>query len=112
MPTATRKFLSLREVAQRSPPGKGDRPVHPQTVQGWIVEGVQAVDGRIVRLRGVRWPSGWKVAEDDLAAFLAELTAIALGEDAPPSPEAAPAPSTARRRELADVDRGLDQAGI
>lgn len=115
--TAT-KYLSLQQVAGRFPSSRstpdGDEiPTHPATVSRWVKTGVKVAGGSRVRLQAIRSPSGWKVSEEAVEAFLAHLTALALGDDAEThddTPQAAV--SAARARELARVDRELDAAGI
>jgi hypothetical protein len=46
----------------------------------WIVEGVRLRGGGRLRLPAVRYPSGWRIAEEDFEAFIARLTADRTGE--------------------------------
>jgi hypothetical protein len=46
----------------------------------WIVEGVRLRGGGRLKLRATRYPSGWKIAEDDFDAFISKLTADRAGE--------------------------------
>ena len=109
---ATTPTLSVAQIARQSPPTKDGRPVHPSTVNKWITRGVKLPDKSILKLRAIRYPGGWSVSPDDLDQFLATLTAVALGEDAPES-DSAPAPIAARRRrELDAVDRQLEADGL
>jgi hypothetical protein len=111
----TPKHFSLQQAARLFRSSRVDRdgneiPTHPATVSRWITTGVKAADGTRVRLEAVRSPSGWKVSRDAVDAFLARLTALALGDEAE-SAESADAPvSAARQRHLDRVDRELDEA--
>jgi hypothetical protein len=46
----------------------------------WIVEGVRLRGGGRLKLPAVRYPGGWRIAEDDFAAFITKLTADHAGE--------------------------------
>jgi hypothetical protein len=110
---AFKDYHSSAEVAAILPRAEGKKPTHPQTVVKWVVVGRKAPDGRIIRLRATRFPSGWKILPEELEAFFAELTAARLGVEDPSEPSAPPAPTTAaRRRELERVDRALDAEGL
>ena len=52
---------------------------HPSTVNRWITKGILAPDpagpgNLLIRLNAVRYPSGWRVREQDVADFKADLT--------------------------------------
>jgi hypothetical protein len=113
--TVHTEYLSLRQAAERTPPTKGDKPVHPSTVGKWVTRGVRLRDGSRLRLAAIRYPGGWKLTADSLAAFLDRLTADSLGEDSASGPSDAPEPArvtAGRRHELARVDRELASRGL
>jgi hypothetical protein len=112
--TTLRESWSLLQVSAELPSTRDGRPVHPQTVRNWIVIGRKAPDGRVIKLRGRRFPGGWRVLPEDLTAFLDELTSACMNVSDPSGPPAPdPAPTTAaRRRELEQADRELDRIGM
>jgi hypothetical protein len=106
--TQTRSYLTLSQVAARA-------GCHSTTAGRWITRGT-AIGGVTYRLRGVRFPQGWKILEEDFDAFLAELTAAALGQSDPsgtPDPSGSPHTMTkSQARESARIDNELDRLGV
>jgi hypothetical protein len=68
-------YRTLSHVARRFPPNKGNRPVHPSSLTRWILDGIRLSDGSRIRLRGVRFPSGWRNTDEWIEDFLESLTA-------------------------------------
>jgi hypothetical protein len=83
--TATQsRLLTPAQIGRRCPPNREGAPVSPTTVVRWIVNGVRRRDGGRLRLPALRYPGGWRIAEDDFERFIAALTQDRTG--APPSP--------------------------
>jgi hypothetical protein len=84
----------LLQVSAQLPCTREGRPVHPQTIRNWIVVGRKGPAGQVIKLRGRRFPGGWRVKPEDLDGFLDELTAACMKIDDPSGP-AAPDPAAA-----------------
>lgn len=102
-------FKPFPQIAKLIEPGRDGRPIHVSTLGRWRDPGVRARDGSRIRLRCVRFPSGWRTSVEAVHEFIAAITADRAGE-----PEAVvPTRTTAqRRRELDNVDAELERAGI
>jgi hypothetical protein len=61
---------------------RGGRPPHTSALTRWITKGTRLRDGCRLRLRALRTPGGWRVAEDSLHEFYGALTRDRLGVDA------------------------------
>jgi hypothetical protein len=59
-------------------------PVSPTTIVRWIVDGVRLRDGHRLKLPALRYPGGWRIAEDDFEQFIATLTSDRTGTFASP----------------------------
>jgi hypothetical protein len=101
------QLLTLREAAKLFSPSR-DKATHPSTLSRWITVGCPVGDGRFVRLKAARFPSGWRVTEEAVADFIQQLTAAALGEDVEPEAR----PTKARQAELARVDAEIARLGL
>lgn len=93
-----KNFKTAAEVAKDLPPSRRGRPVHAQTVAGWMKSG---------KLKGWKFPSGWMTTDEAVAEFIDRLTRDALGEPAA-VPPAVEAPSRSHQRAEAE----LQAAGI
>jgi hypothetical protein len=100
------EFLSLAAAAAWA-------GVHPTTVSRWAKRGAK-IDGVYYRLKGVRFPGGWRTTKQDLDAYVARLTALSLGEPDPSGPPDPPKvrSSAADRGRSRRVDNELDRLGI
>jgi hypothetical protein len=78
------RLLSPAQIGRLCPENRPGSPVSPTSVVRWIVEGVRLRAGGRLKLPAVRYPGGWRIAEDDFAAFIARLTADRSGEAASP----------------------------
>jgi hypothetical protein len=108
-------YRSLSAIARTLPSTKGGKPVHPLTVTRWIKKGVQAADGRMIKLKGRRFPGGWMVSDEALEEFLDELTRLALTKPEESGSDEAPATvpiSKRRQRQLDEADRQMVAAGF
>jgi hypothetical protein len=81
-PKSVTTLLSLSAVAYVAATGRGGRPPHASTLVRWITKGTRLRDGSRLRLRALRTPGGWRVAEDSLYEFYDALTRDRLGVDA------------------------------
>jgi hypothetical protein len=107
-----RGYWSLLQVQAELPSTREGRPVHPQTLRNWIVIGRKAPNGQVIKLKGKRFPGGWRVRPEDLGTFLDELTAACMRFDDPSGPVPPPPTTQARSRELDHVDHELAKIGI
>jgi hypothetical protein len=81
-------YLSLVQAAKAQPPTRGDKPVSPSTLTRWIRLGVLLSNGTRLRLKAIRYPSGWKTTQEWLAEFVDTLTRASVGvTEAPPIQE-------------------------
>jgi hypothetical protein len=62
--------LTLHQAAQRFTLHRLGRPVHRHTVTTWVVDGVTAPDGRVVRLAAVRVGRRWLTTEPAIRRFI------------------------------------------
>src|SRR5689334_20600797 len=85
MPTAgmLTRLMTLGQAARLAATGRGGKPPHVATVARWITKGVCLRDGTQLRLKALRTPGGWRVAERWVAEFFDALTRDRLGPDAP-----------------------------
>jgi hypothetical protein len=93
------EWLNVKEAARLFPPTRG-KAVAPGTVTAWILDGAKSTTGQRVRLLATRFPSGWKVTQTAITAFLNELTAASL--PAPPEPAEQPAAVNRKRQQAID----------
>jgi len=77
------QLRSPTEIARILPPGRGGRPVHPQTVVGWIIRGIMLPDGSRLHLEGVRCSSRWFTSLEAVARFLDRQTPNSHGSSEP-----------------------------
>lgn len=77
----------------------------PDTVIRWTRSGIRGV-----RLKA-EFAGKWLIAEDDLLAFVAQTTAVALGDGGAPSP-ALPDPPAKRRKRAADAMIRMKSEGL
>jgi hypothetical protein len=68
------QLRSPAEIARILPPGRVGRPVHPQTVVGWIRRGVPLPDGSHLFLEAVRCASKWYTSVEAVARFCESQT--------------------------------------
>lgn len=80
--------LSINEACQLLPRGRNSSRPHFATVYRWILDGVKAPDGQLVKLEAVRVGSKWVTSKEALARFIAALTPTG---DASPLPVRSPA---------------------
>jgi hypothetical protein len=105
---AARLVPPLRQ--RRDPSGHLEPvPTHPSTIVRWIVSGVRARDGSLVRLEAIRVGGRWVTTARCLTAFAARLTAA---QTVPACQPAARPLSPARRRDVEAAARELDEIGI
>ena len=87
------------------------KPTHTSTLTRWIIDGVPAPDGGVVRLEGIRVNGRWMTSRPALIRFLA----CQQGDAASARPKAtAPAirPPATRRRASEAAGRELEQGGV
>jgi hypothetical protein len=104
-----KKYLDLSEVGRDHLPGRDGHPVHIATVTRWVTKGVRASDGSRIRLRAVRFPSGWRTTLDWVHEFIEAITADRSGR---PLTGQGQRTATRRVRELDRKDRELDEDGF
>jgi hypothetical protein len=101
-------YRNLPQVASQISPGRQGRPVHISTLTRWVVKGVRASDGSRIRLRAVRFPSGWRTTLEWVHEFIQAITADRIGHPVTVRGRRA---ATRRDRELDRKDRELDEDG-
>jgi hypothetical protein len=95
--TATEsRLLTPAQIGRLCPQNREGVSVSPTSVVRWIMDGVRLRAGGRLKLPAVRYPAGWRVAEDDFEQFIARLTADRTGEMASPITEARAEQSIAR----------------
>jgi hypothetical protein len=72
--TLRESVLSLAQVPQFLPPGRGGRPVCFRSVLRWVQEGQRAPDGRIVKLEAIRIGGRLCTSREALQRFGEALT--------------------------------------
>jgi hypothetical protein len=103
--------IGLHEAAKIPPSFREGKPTHVSTMIRWIAKGVKLANGEIVRLEALRCGGRWITSVEAVARFMQALTDGAL--HAPKETPATPIRTTRqRRRELEQVDRQLDAAGL
>ncbi len=94
--------ITLSQAASRYPGSRGAARLHPATITRWILIGIRAIDGRLVRLEAERLGCRWLTSEAALSRF-----AEALG-----TPAEDPLLSPAARNRAADAaGRELEKCG-
>ena len=86
--TTQAQLLTPAQVGHRCPPNRPGVTVGPTTVSRWITSGVRLRDGSRLRLRAIRFPGGWRIAEDDFEKPVARLTTDPNGSASSPTTEA------------------------
>ena len=71
---------SLLQVSAQLPCTREGRPVHPQTIRNWIVVGRKGPAGQVIKLRGRRFPGGWRVKPEDQRPLRSSRTREPPGE--------------------------------
>jgi hypothetical protein len=108
---STERRIGLREAAKLYPSFRNNRPTHISTPLRHITKGVRLANGEVVRLEGARLGGRWTTTIEAVERFMQRLTDAAL--DVPKDTAATPIRMTRqRRRQLDQVDRQLDTAGL
>jgi hypothetical protein len=97
-------LISLTEAAGRFPGHRGANRLHPATLTRWILKGVNALDGRRVRLEAVRLGARWLTSEAALQRFADALSS-------PPDSSAPSRSPTARHKASDRADAELRAMG-
>src|SRR3954447_6398168 len=97
--------LTLSQAAKLVPSYRAGRATHVSRLVRWIVNGVRADDGRVVRLEAMRLGGQWVTSAAALQRFAEAMT---------PGPvPLAPSQTPASRRKAAErAARALDRIGI
>jgi hypothetical protein len=101
-------YQNLSQVARHLSSSREGRPVHTATVTRWVIEGVRASDGSRIKLRAMRFPSGWRTTLEWVDDFIQAITADRTGR---PVTVQGRRTATRRVRELDRIDQGLDKDG-
>jgi hypothetical protein len=75
--------LNLAQAAARLPGHRDNARLHPVTIQRWILAGIRAPGGRLVRLEAVRVGSRWLTSAEAIDRFAAALTSSAEAPEPP-----------------------------
>jgi hypothetical protein len=102
----TETSLRLNEAARLVGNGRGGKPTHISTVLRWILKGVKAPSGEIVRLEGLRVGSRWVTTREALQRFATRLTPDL------DTKQVTPVSSAARRKAAERAERELARNGI
>jgi hypothetical protein len=78
------RLFTPAQIGRQCPENRPGVSVSPTTVTRWVVVGVRLRDGSRLKLPAVRYPGGWRIAEDDFEQFIARLTADRTGDLASP----------------------------
>jgi len=98
--------ITLSQAASKYPGNRGAGRLHPATLTRWILAGIKALDGRIVRLEAERLGCRWLTTSDALRRFAAALTNLPPAEETP-----APRSTVARSKASAAAARELEKMG-
>jgi Protein of unknown function (DUF1580) len=98
------KPLPLKDACHLIPPGRNGRRTHLSTVLRWVIRGVRATGGSVVRLEAVRLGGRWVTSREAIQRFAERLTPCLDDGDAAP----ALAPRTPRQRRKA-ADKAGDE---
>jgi hypothetical protein len=99
--------ISLTAAARSVPSSRGGKPTHISTLLRWILSGVKAPSGEVVRLEAIRLGGKWITSREALQRFAERLTPILAG-----SPPPTPRTQTARLRAADRAARELERVGI
>ncbi len=100
------------QITKLIEPSRNGKPVHVATLGRWRDPGVRAKDGSMIRLRCVRFPSGWRTTIEWVNQFLDELTADRTDQGNPTPPSPLSQTPARRRREIERANRELAAIGI
>jgi hypothetical protein len=104
----TEDALSLTDAAKVLPKGRNGARPQLSTLLRWILGGVRALDGRLVRLEAVRLGRKWVTSRQALQRFVAALTPSHSDTGASPPPRTA----NQRRRASERAGMKLEEVGI
>jgi hypothetical protein len=97
------ELIAFVEVPALLPRRRGGKRVHVATIHRWATVGCRGIRLKFVQVGGTRC-----VRRADLDEFLRELTAAATRGMAPTTPRS----PAARRREIEQANRTLDDMGV
>src|SRR5262249_13455673 len=103
----TESTLSLTQAVRLLPPGRRGRPVTLSCLLRWVLEGVRAPDGRLVRLEALRLGGRWVTTRQAIQRFAESLT-----PHNPESPPPALRTPRQRRRAADQAEKQLETLGI
>ena len=99
-------LLTLHDAAQLLPSNRAGKRVSFATVWRWVLRGVRACDGQLVRLEAARVGGRWLTSREALERFAAALTSPI---DAGGAPIRTP---TARNRDNRAAKEKLEKRGM
>jgi hypothetical protein len=67
-------IVSIREGAALYPGRRHGKKLNFSTLWRWIINGIRAADGQVVRLEAVRLGARWVTSREAIARFSARLT--------------------------------------
>jgi hypothetical protein len=102
-------YFPFPRIVKLIQPGRNGKSLHVATLGRWRDPGVRARDGSRIRLRCVRFPSGWRTSIEWVHEFLVAITSDRARSD---SPLELIHTTKQRRRQHDRVDLALDAAGI
>ncbi|HKB41964.1 MAG TPA: DUF1580 domain-containing protein [Gemmataceae bacterium] len=98
-------LLPLTAACRVIPPGRNGRRTHLSTLLRWIINGVRAPGGDVVRLEAVRLGGRWLTSAQALQRFGERLTPPQDGAPRPAAPRTAGAAARASRRAAEELER-------
>lgn len=101
------EIISIHEAAALFPGRQPGKALNFSTIWRWILKGVRAADGQLIRLEGVRLGARWVTSREAISRFAARLT--------PPTGTDAIAPigtPSARKRANDATKKKLSELGI
>src|SRR5262245_61856421 len=99
---------NLSDLCQYVPPGRDGTKTHLSTLLRWVLKGVRAADGRVVRLDALRLGGRWISARQALQRFAEALTPRAEA----PAPIQTPRSPSKRQRAAEKAGQQLEAMGI
>jgi hypothetical protein len=99
-------LLTFRDAAQLLPSNRAGKRVAFSTIWRWVLKGVRAIDGRLVKLEAARVGGRWLTSRQALERFSAALTPT---NDAGAEPIRTP---TAQKRASDIAKKKLEKLGI
>jgi hypothetical protein len=100
--------IPLAEACRLVPPGRGGAKTHLSTLLRWILRGVRAPGGGLVRLEALRLGGRWVTSREALQRFAEALTPCSDGQ----APLETRRGRARRQRAAEQAERDLEAMGV